>query len=122
MKIFSKQPFDIFITKRQHAFIVDDSYVYEGKTDNKQMLIYSFNIKICSYCSFYTLKMNRDKRCTCDSFLNSDSLLDCEACKPCIKFLEKRFIPIVFYNKSDFKCNCFGNNLTGVEYVLSDFN
>ena len=74
------------------------------------MLIYGFKIKICSYCSHYILKLNGDKYCACDLFLNNGSFLDCETCKAFIEFLERRFIPVVSYNES---------GLTGVEYMLS---
>ena len=83
------------------------------------MLIYSFKIKICSYCLHYILKLNGDKYCACDLFLNNGSFLDCETCKAFIEFLERRFIPVVSYNESGLTSNYFGNSLTGVEYMLS---
>ena len=83
------------------------------------MLIYGFKIKICSYCSHYILKLNGDKYCACDLFLNNGSFLDCETCKAFIEFLERRFIPVVSYNESGLTPNYFGNSLTGVEYMLS---
>ena len=83
------------------------------------MLIHDFKIKICSYCSLYILKLKGDKCCACDLFLNNGSFLDCETCKAFIEFLERRFIPVVFYNESGLTPNYFGNSLTGIEYMPS---
>ena len=62
--------------------------------------------------------MNRDKRSAFVLFLTNGFFLDSETCKACIEFLEKRFLPIVFYNKSGLTPNCFGNNSTGMEYGM----